>query len=224
MRGTNPSKKNQGKAWPNLIAIGLRNELRKPDNAGSSLPYNWPTWYTQMIGTANSVNAANKALLIFLSGLDFDTTLSPIPSAENLGNGQKFTLSSFPYANKLVLELHNYQNSATKCSDMENGLWNNGFRATYPSAVNRMPVVLTEFGFAQTAEEHNKVYASCIRTLMQKWKTGWTVWVLSGSYYIRSGTQDYEESWGLLNHQWTDWRSPAAITALKGLVSASVAP
>jgi hypothetical protein len=25
---------------------------------------------------------------------------------------------------------------------------------------------------------------------------GWMVWVLAGSYYIRSGTQDYDETYG----------------------------
>jgi len=24
------------------------------------------------------------------------------------------------------------------------------------------------------------------------------IWVLAGSYYIRSGTQDYDETWGML--------------------------
>lgn len=176
-----------------------------------------------MTELSNAVNAANPAILIFLSGLDYDTTLKPIPSAEDLGNRQKFTLSSFSYANKLVLELHNYQNEATSCSSMEDGLWNNGFRATYNTGiVNRMPVVLTEFGFDQNPTEHTKVYATCIRTLMQKWKTGWTVWVLSGSYYIRSGTQDFEEPWGLLNHDWSNWRSSGAIEALKGMVNVSL--
>ncbi|CAI6337434.1 unnamed protein product [Periconia digitata] len=213
-----------GKAWPNLISIGLRNEYRKPDSAGSSLPYNWATWYTHNMELATAVNAANPALLIFLSGLDYDTKLTPIPGAQDLGNGQRFRLTDFRYANKLVLELHNYQNDAGSCGDIEGGLWDNGFRATYNTndIVNKMPVVLTEFGFSQTGSEHTRPYATCIRTLMQKWQTGWTVWVLSGSYYIRSGTQDYEESWGLLNHQWTDWRSAGAIDALKGMVEVSL--
>ncbi len=42
-------------------------------------------------------------------------------------------------------------------------------------------------------------------------KAGWMIWVLAGSYYIRSGTQDYEEGWGLLKHDWSDWRSPSYV-------------
>jgi hypothetical protein len=212
----------QGKKWPALVSVGLRNEFRKPDKAGSSLAYNWATWYDQVMSTADLVNKANPDLLIFLSGLDFDTKLSPIATGDDLGSEKKFRLTDYKYANKLVLELHNYQNSETNCGSMESGLWNNGFRATGDKALNRMPVVLTEFGFSQSGDDYTKNYATCLKKLMPQWKTGWTVWVLSGSYYIRSGTQDFEESWGLLNHQWSDWRSSKAIDALKGMIDASL--
>lgn len=208
----------QGKKWPNLVSIGLRNEFRKPDKTGNSLPYNWQTWYEQIKPAADIVNAANPNILIFLSGLDYDTKLTPIPGGDDLGGGKKFRLSDFLYKDKLVLELHNYQTSAKKCSDIEGGLWDNGFRATYPGVANRMPVVLTEFGFTQADKSYNGVYATCLHSLMVKWKTGWMVWAVSGSYYTRGGTQDYEETWGLLNHQWSDWRNKDAITALKGMV------
>jgi hypothetical protein len=171
-----------GKAWPNLISIGLRNEFRKPDKTGSSLAYSWATWYAQVMPVATAVNAANPNILIFLSGLDFDTKATPLATGEDLGNGKKFLLTDYKFANKLVLELHNYQNSAKKCGDMESGLWNNGFRATGDKAVNKMPVVLTEFGYSQTVSDYNAVYATCLKKLMPQWKTGWMIWVLSGSY------------------------------------------
>ncbi|KAF2111160.1 glycosyl hydrolase family 5 protein-like protein/cellulase [Lophiotrema nucula] len=211
-----------GKQWPNLISIGLRNELRKPDKAGSSLAYNWQTWYTQVTSAADLVNAANPDIILFLSGLDYDTTLSPIPGAGDLGGGKKFQLSSFKYANKLALELHNYQNSATSCDSMKSGLYNNGFKALDASAANQMPVILTEFGFSQTDSSYNGVYASCLRKIIPEWDAGWTVWVLAGSYYIRSGTQDFEEAWGLLKHDWSGWRSSAAIAGLQAMIDASL--
>jgi hypothetical protein len=175
-----------------------------------------------MIAAADIVNAANPDILIFLSGLDFDTKLSPIPGAEDLGGGKKFQKSSFKYSDKLVLELHNYQNSATSCDSIKSGLWNQGFKALDASSVNQMPVVLTEFGFSQTDDSYTKTYATCLKKIIPEWDAGWTVWVLAGSYYIRSGTQDYEEAWGLLNHNWTGWRSTKAIDALKGMVDASL--
>lgn len=168
------------------------------------------------------VNKANPDLLIFLSGLDYDTKLEPVATGADLGSGKKFLLTNYKYANKLVLELHNYDNSATNCGSMESALWNNGFRATGDVAINKMPVVLTEFGFAQPGTEYQKTYATCIKKLMPQWKTGWMIWVLSGSYYIRSGTQDYEETWGLLSHDWSTWRSTPAMGALQGMIDASL--
>jgi hypothetical protein len=182
-----------------MISLGLRNELRKPDTAGSSLPYDWATWYSQVMPVATAVNKANPNILLFLSGLDYDTKMSPIPTASDLGNG-------------------NYDNDVTNCGSMESELWDNGFRATGDKAVNRMPVVLTEFGFNNADSSYNKTYATCIKKLMPQWKTGWTVWEIGGSYYVRSGTLDYEETWGLLNHGWSDWRNGDAIKALKGMV------
>ncbi|KAF2188642.1 glycoside hydrolase family 5 protein [Zopfia rhizophila CBS 207.26] len=205
-----------------MISIGLRNEFRKPNSAGSSLAYSWQTWYDQNVAAANIVNAANPDILIFFSGLDFDTTLAPIPGAGDLGGGKTFQKSSFKYADKLVLELHNYQNSATSCDSMKSGLWNNGFKALDAGAVNQMPVVLTEFGYQQTDNSYNGVYASCLRKIIPEWDAGWTIWVLAGSYYIRSGTQDYEETWGLMDHKWTGWRSTNAINGLKLMIDASL--
>jgi len=176
----------------------MRNELRSPDDKPSPAPqaYNWGVWHTNMVAAANMINAANPNILIFYSGLNFDTTLEPIVSGSDLGNGVRFQKSSFAYSNKIVLEIHNYQNSATSCDSMKSGLQNNAFKALTASGNSAMPVVLTEFGFNQGDNSYSGVYASCLRTYIPSLKAGWTVWVLSGSYYIRSGTQDYEETWG----------------------------
>jgi hypothetical protein len=200
----------------------MRNELRKPDNAGSSLAYNWQVWYDQMVAAANIVNAANPNILVFFSGLNFDTDMSPIPVADDLGGGRRFQKSSFKYADKLVLELHNYQNSATSCDSMKSGLLNNGFKALDSSAKNQMPVVLTEFGYSQADNSYNSVYATCLKQIIPGWHAGWMIWALGGSYYIRSGTQDFEESWGLLNHNWSGWRSTTAINSLTQMIDASL--
>lgn len=95
-----------------------------------------------MTTAAKRVNAANPDALIFLSGLNYDTTLAPIPTASDLGNGVRFRLSDFSFANKLVLELHNYDTGATSCSALSGALWNAGFKAqnsSDPSIVTRCP-------------------------------------------------------------------------------------
>ena len=140
-----------------------------------------------------------------------------------MGGGRKFLKSNFKYADKIALELHNYQNSATNCDSIKSGLWNNGFKALDASSVNQMPVVLTEFGYHQQDGSVSKTYATCLKKIIPEWKAGWTVWVLAGSYYIRSGTQDFEETWGLLNHDWSDWRNANAMSqGTKAFVDASL--
>lgn len=202
------------------MSMALRNEPREPtsNSALSKSSYNWQSWYTYIKQGSQAIHAANPDVLIFLSGLGFDTTLSPVVQGTALTPGTgKFSLNDFPgYSNKLVLELHNYDNSATSCSSMQSNLNNAGFSAL---GKNTFPVQLTEFGFQMDASTWKGVYASCLASYLPANKAGWFIWVLAGSYYIRSGTQDYEESWGLLSHDWSTWRSPAYVDgALRAMV------
>ncbi|KAL3477086.1 glycoside hydrolase superfamily [Aspergillus californicus] len=213
-------------SWPSFTGIGLRNELRQPPTANPDYPYNWETWYTEMISAAEAVNAANPDALIYLSGLNYDTTLAPIPTAADLGSGTTFRLTDFSFADKLVLELHTYDTGATSCANLSGALWNGGFKALSTndsSVVNVMPVVLTEFGFNQEDSTWQSVYATCLREWIPEQHAGWMVWTISGSYYIRSGVQDSDDTWGILDHTWSDWRNTEAIEqGLRLMVEASV--
>ncbi|KAK3385964.1 glycoside hydrolase superfamily [Podospora didyma] len=210
------------KSWPGFVSIGLRNEPREPTtSATSKATYNWQSWYTFMKRGAEAVHTANPAPLIFLSGLSYDTYMTPVVQGTALSPGtEKFSKADFPgYGNKLVIEIHNYETGATSCPNLQNNLYKNGFQALTPSAANMFPVMMTEFGFAMDASTWKGVYASCLATYLPAQKAGWTIWVLAGSYYIRSGKQDYDEDWGLLNHDWSAWRSPGYINgALLGMV------
>ncbi|KAK8066258.1 beta-1-6-galactanase [Apiospora hydei] len=204
-----------GKSWPALVSIALRNELRSPDSnpALKESSYNWQDWYKYIQQGTEAVHAANPDLLIFLSGLNFDTTMTPVVRGTALTPGSgMFDLADFNgYADKLVLELHNYDNNANDCAALQGGLHNNGYQAMSPgeaTTVNVFPVLLTEFGFNMNATEWQRTCATCLADYMLKLRSGWFIWVLAGSYYVRDGTQDYEETWGLLNHDWSDWRSP----------------
>lgn len=193
------------------MSMSLRNEPREPTSAAAKSTYNWQSWYTYVRQGADAIHTANADVLIFLSGLGFDTTLTPVVQGTALTPGSgRFALSDFAGygADKLVLELHNYENSATSCSSLQGNLNGNGFSAL---AANKFPVMLTEFGFQMDASTWKGVYASCLASFLPAQKAGWFIWVLAGSYYIRSGTQDYEEGWGLLSHDWSTWRSPSYV-------------
>ncbi|KAH6666258.1 glycoside hydrolase superfamily [Halenospora varia] len=206
--------------WPALSSIGIRNELRKPDG-GRGEAYDWYTWYTHMTSAATIINKAAPEALIFFSGLDYDTKISPIPLGSALTSGSKtatFNPSSFPFKNKIVLELHRYDNDAKdeSCAQLESNLMSAGYISIDPSNSKtkyKFPMVLTEWGQAQDGKAFSATtYSKCLVEFMQKWKpSGWIQWDLAGSYYLREGTQDRDESWGLLNHEWSAVRSSASM-------------
>lgn len=189
------------KSLPGVKSVGMRNELRSPDDDTSlaSSSYNWANWYEYMTSNANQIHEVNSDLLIFFSGLDYDTTLNPIPTGSDLGSGISFHKGNFTYADKIVLELHNYDSSATSCNSSSSSLRSDGYDALdtqSSSIVNVLPVVMTEFGFLQDDSTYQGVYASCLREWLPSQHAGWMVWVIAGSYYIRSGVQDSDETWG----------------------------
>ena len=180
------------------MSIGMRNELRTPtDSATVKATYNWSTWYTNMVAAAKVIYAANPDVLIFFSGLSYDTTLTPIAGATDLGGGVYFRKTDFKFVNKIVLELHNYQTGIATCAKLESALVSDGFSALSSSAGNTLPMVMTEWGHDQADGSYTGVYASCLHDYLPAQHVGWMIWVLAGSYYIRSGGQDVDETWGM---------------------------
>ncbi|KAM0721311.1 hypothetical protein Q7P37_003599 [Cladosporium fusiforme] len=211
------------KSWEGLTSIGLRNEFREPAN-DDTLPYTWNTWMDFNIPAAEAVHGNNSDALIFFSGLGYDTDNSYFIQNQTW-NGVTFTPSSYPFREKIVYEIHNYQNGASSCDEIEPGLYNKAYCAMNLSDTacpNHAPTVLTEFGFDQTDGSFDEPYAKCIHSVVTKQPGGpggWMQWVLAGSYYIRSGIQDYEETWGLLSHDWSGWRNQTVIDGfLKPLI------
>lgn len=227
---SNVLSETQGKNWTNLMSMSLYNELRppfsnpKPPNVEN---YTWEVWYDQVKNGSKAINSANPDVLIFLSGINGDVDLSTIVNGEALEpSNQTFTRSDFAgYENKLVLELHSYDIifKVDNCPLYNVNLFDAGYSAIRDNATNRFPVMMTEFGFPNDATTwKNDTYAQCVQAFLkdQVPDQGWMIWVIAGSYYVREGKQDYDESWGLLNHDWSDWRSPDFINGgLRPLVS-----
>lgn len=202
------------------MSLSLRNEFREPtNNEAVAETYSWETWYNHIPGAAKAVNDANPDILVILSGLNYDTTMQPVVRGQALSPGDAtFSFADFPgFEDKLVIELHNYNTEATSCPDLQGSLYNGGAQAMNPdeaSTVNVFPVFITEFGFVQDGSKWESVYATCLAEWMPANTAGWMQWVVVGSYYERSGEQDYDETWGLYNHDWTAWRDPAYVNNL----------
>ena len=197
--------------------MSLRNELREPTNNGEvQATYNWETWYTNVLQGANAVNAANPDTLVVLSGLNYDTTMQPVVRGQALEPGTRtFSFDDFDgYADKLVIELHNYNTETGSCDDLSGSIYNGGAQAMNPdeeSTVNVFPVLVTEFGFAQDGQTYRSVYATCLAEWLPDNTAGWMNWVVAGSYYERQGQQEFDEAWGLYNAGWTGWRDEAYV-------------
>jgi hypothetical protein len=165
---------------------------------------------------ADAVHNSNPDTLVVLSGLNYDTTLQPVVRGQTLSPGSDvFSFDDFSgYSDKLVLELHNYNLEVASCDDLQGSIYNGGAQAMNPedpTTVNVMPVLLTEFGFPQDGEAYQTVYPTCLASWLPDNVSGWTNWVLAGSYYERQGIDDYDETWGLLSHDWTGWRDESYV-------------
>lgn len=180
---------NHAKSWPAYVSQGLRNELRDPNN--TALNYGWESWYQNVIPTADAVNAVNPDPLIFYSGLHFDTDLANVTAGIPLTpDGSVFDISDFCYADKIVFELHNYNNALADANCANFNLTKSGYNAmdisSTSTAKNFAPVVLTEFGFPQTPTNYTLPYAQCIKeyltTALPGGPGGWIHWAVGGSY------------------------------------------
>lgn len=186
-----------------------------------------------MTAAASAVHTAAPDALIFFSGLSYDTYISPIPLGQTLsgtaktstaGKSAKFIPSTFPFQNKIVLELHKYDFEATQnpCPTFKRNFYGQGFQAVNasdPTTKYVFPLVISEWGFNENDVYWNQTtYAKCMVDMVKTYRVGWMHWDISGSFYLvtRSGRtpatrQDVEETWGLLSKDWSVIRSPVTL-------------
>ncbi|KAI1401245.1 glycoside hydrolase family 5 protein [Hypoxylon fuscum] len=228
----------------NVVSMSLRNELRESWNR-TDLYYNWATLIGNMSAGADAVHAANPDLLISWSGMQYDQDLSALTTRANVLTAPcykctairdaarrdpvYFDLADYPWADKVVWELHLYPMSEDvdtgTCEAIEAALYRNGFRALGMDAppgcdilaggcapAQRLtPVLFSEFGNAQDASLYNSTVQNCIRAYTQTHGVSWMMWSLAGSYRIRSGVQGFVDTWGLTNADWSGWKDPETV-------------
>jgi hypothetical protein len=157
-----------------------------------------------MTSAASAVYASNPDILIYFSGLDSDFNIEPaVGGSTLLDPGFSFDVASYEWAHKLVFEMHEYDEGISdSCPIYELILEGFGADATTKTGTgsNRAPLVISEWGHDETdaSDAYQSAYSECITQFMVKRQLGWMVWVLAGSYYIRSGVQDSDETYGEL--------------------------
>ncbi|KAK9346241.1 glycoside hydrolase superfamily [Lipomyces starkeyi] len=211
--------------WPTFSSIGLRNEPRYPANPRIAYPYTWSTWAANMTSAAKAVHTANQDILIFFSGKHYGVSLTSVIFGGVIDptTGVTFDVTEYDYYHKMVFELHTYS-TVFRCSWFWSYLYRRGFGAlnvSDTSVFNRLPVVLTEWGHKQgdSSSKYRGLYHTCLHSFAAEWKFGWMLWTISGSYYIRSGTQDMEDTWGILDKEWADYRGNKSSTAFKQMAA-----
>lgn len=155
------------------------------------------------------IHSANPNLLVVVSGLSYDTDLSFL---------RKHPLR-LSFGGKLVHEIHAYAFSggrredwaerplAPMCAGMARELDRRaGFLIRGSAAV---PLFVSEFGGDQTGvSRRDNRFLSCFLAVAADWDLDWALWALQGSYYIRKGRPEFEETFGVLNRDWSGPKSP----------------
>ncbi|XP_057950357.1 glycosyl hydrolase 5 family protein-like [Malania oleifera] len=193
----------------NVVGMSLRNELRGPRE-------NVNDWYRYMQRGAEVVHAANKDILVILSGLSYDTNLSFLLNQQ----------ANLSFTGKLVFELHWYGFSDGDA--WANGNPNQVCGRVVDNVMNRAgflvekgwPLFVSEFGADQRGTNVNdNRYLSCFFGVAAELDLDWALWALAGSYYIRQGVIGVEEPYGMLGWNWCETRNATFLARIAGLQS-----
>ncbi|KAI4339487.1 hypothetical protein MLD38_024429 [Melastoma candidum] len=196
--------------FENVVGMSLRNELRGPRQ-------NVDLWYKYMQQGAETVHAANPNVLVILSGLDYDTNLSFLQNRQ----------VNVTFTKKVVFELHWYAvSSSNSLSEWVNGNLNE-VCARVSSKVEQtsiflrrqgFPLFLSEFGVDQTGTDENDArFFTCLLRTTAMLDLDFALWGLLGSYYLRDGIIDRDESYGILNHNWTGVRNSTFLQRISAI-------
>lgn len=198
------------KSQPGIVGLGIRNEIRE------WLLQGWTNgrsdWYNFATQAAERIHGSNPDALILIGGTQSSTDLTHL---------KKSNLDFSAWGNKHVWEWHAYSFTVTfsvnldNCNILKNqyGFFN-GFVLEQGKSYTA-PLILSEFGFAMGGgsradglSDKDGRYFDCLKEYALNNDMEWAFWSLQGTYYIRNGIVDYDESWGYMNADWTGVRNP----------------
>ncbi|KAL2134184.1 hypothetical protein VTI74DRAFT_805 [Chaetomium olivicolor] len=201
-------------AWarshPGVVGMSLRNELRAfllQDLNGRA------DWYKYVKQGGDLVHAANPDVLVVVGGVQSATDLLHVRDGGRM-------LDTSGWEGKHVWEMHAYSFTVTFPDPFKNcDLVKTQYGAFVGFVLEQGkqytgPLILSEFGVGMQGGEFDGLsekddrYLKCLVSYMQGNDADWAVWAVQGSYYVRDKIVDYDESWGLMNHDWSGWRNP----------------
>lgn len=212
--------------FPNVIGMSVRNEIRSipPQNLNFEAD-----WYTFVGQGADAIHAANPALLVMIGGvlgaLDFSFQRTVRP----------FDRSALD--DKAVWEYHIYSYSpgylTGECDLFEAQMGGTAGYLLTEGQPYTGPLWLSEFGFGMTEgapapggglDAQDSAYLKCLVSWLEGNDADWAVWALQGSYYVREGVAGSEETYGVLNADWSGFRTSAFKDLLGGIWNVTQGP
>lgn len=195
------------KGVPNVIGMSLRNELRGPKQ-------NLNDWFKYMQRGAEAVHSANPDVLVILSGLQYDTDLAFLSSR----------MVNLTFSGKLVFEVHWYgfSDGSAWVSGNPNQVCGmvagNVMRKAGFLLEKGWPLFVSEFGVDQRGTNVNdNRYLNCFLAVAAELDWDWALWTLVGSYYLREGVVGLDETYGVLNRDWTEIRNSSVLQKISAI-------
>ena len=87
------------------------------------------------------------------------------------------------------------------------------------------PLWLSEFGWTQVNTPANEAeYRSCLVPYMEGNDADWSSVAVQGSYYVRSGKVNSDETYGLLNTEWSGWKNSSWVSSIGSMMTLNQGP
>ncbi|KAL3953485.1 hypothetical protein ACCO45_011441 [Purpureocillium lilacinum] len=182
---------------PGVIGLSLRNELRA---SVLQIPFAPKTWLDYMPTAARLVHAAAPDALVITGGINGGTDLSPPENRRRHGHGR---LGFQACLGGPRLQLHHHDTQLRNLLAPEDRV-RRAFRLRPRAGQGALtgPLFLSEFGVGMTGGPHDGLsdddykYLTCLVEYMESNDADWALWAIQGSYYVRGGTVDFNETWG----------------------------
>ncbi len=159
-----------------------------------------------------------------------------VQSATDLTHVRLKPLDTSAWAGKHVWEFHAYSftltfpDPASPCAVLQ-AEWGafDGFVLEQGKGFTG-PLFLSESGFDQAGGPNDGLsdaensYLKCLASYMTGNDADWAVWALQGSYYARDNIVDNDESYGIMNHDWSGLRNPDFPKMLGGMWQVTQGP
>ncbi|KAK4389230.1 Glycosyl hydrolase 5 family protein [Sesamum angolense] len=145
---------------------------------------NASVWHRYMEQGARTIQKANPRLLVIIPGLHYDL--------------------SFTYLKKAI---------TIKLQEQISGIhWQAGFLS---EGQNAAPLFVSEFGVKQVGEDRaGSLFLRCFLGYLAEMDLDWGVWALQGSYYLKHGVHGPDETYGMLDFNWSSVRNPQFLQRL----------